>query len=453
MNQPSSRLDHPTRSQRAAWLKQSLCFLGGLGILSSGLGWTQAIASTETLVIPESPSPTSEVKPESFSVSPTKVPKSSPNRAAQTKPILQTASPKPNQPKVAPKPSVSRTQEAASPKVKLSAPKILDPATAKTEKSPILSQPKNIQLSPSVTSQGNNGYIDTTSYGNNTRQRGTSPSAVVLTERSTGCQTIAQNGQLSRGGCGTVAKTKSATTAAKTLAPRRIALASRETSRSQSVNQSVGSSSPQVQPIRLKSRPVSQEQVVSLQPIGRQGLSIGLEPLPRYNQAASMYAPTNPQQSRTDLIFPLPVVASITSAFGWRIHPIAGTGRMHNGTDIGAPQGTPVVASYAGEVSQANWLGGYGLTVVLRHLEGTQESLYAHLSEIYVQPGEWVEQGTVIGRVGSTGYSTGPHLHFEWRHLTEQGWVAVDAGLHLEYALENLIRTMQIAQTTANPEG
>jgi murein DD-endopeptidase MepM/ murein hydrolase activator NlpD len=107
--------------------------------------------------------------------------------------------------------------------------------------------------------------------------------------------------------------------------------------------------------------------------------------------------------------------------------------------------GTPVLAAYPGEVATADWVGGYGLMVVLRHLDGTQESRYAHLSEIAVKPGERVEQGTVIGRAGSTGLSTGPHLHFEWRHLTERGWTAVDAGLHLEFALENLLQKMQVA--------
>ena len=125
---------------------------------------------------------------------------------------------------------------------------------------------------------------------------------------------------------------------------------------------------------------------------------------------------------------------------------------MHSGTDLGAPLGTPVLAAYRGEVAIADWLRGYGLTVTLRHEEGTQESRYAHLSEIFVQPGELIEQGTVIGLVGSTGNSTGPHLHFEWRHLTNSGWVAVDAGVHLEYAMENLIRSMQLAEASSDAQ-
>jgi murein DD-endopeptidase MepM/ murein hydrolase activator NlpD len=153
----------------------------------------------------------------------------------------------------------------------------------------------------------------------------------------------------------------------------------------------------------------------------------------------------------TSLIFPLSIPASISSAFGWRIHPISGTQRMHSGTDLAAPMGTPVLAAYPGEVATAESLGGYGLTVILRHLEGSQESRYAHLSQILVQPGQWVEQGTVIGLVGSTGFSTGPHLHFEWRHLTKQGWIAVDAGLHLQMAVDNMIRTLQNAQNQPNP--
>ncbi|MEA5509926.1 peptidoglycan DD-metalloendopeptidase family protein [Crocosphaera sp. UHCC 0190] len=463
MNQQSSlESSKRNRPKVSPWLKQGMSLLGGLGIISSGLGWTQAFALTETLVIPESPAPVT--KPEAISPSPVKIPKASPyvvpSGATQTKPTLQRTQFKPEEPKVAPKPSISPRQETAAPKVKLSAPKILDPATAKSDSSssinPVISQPQTIQLAPSVTIQGQNSYIDTTSYGKVPSQRATSPGSVVLTERSTGCQTVANNGQLLRVSCGPVARNQPTPTLAQPIAPRRVTLASRRQTIpvTVAVAQGLGSAPLQVQPLRIKNRPVSSEQVVSLQPIARQGFSIALEPIPRYNRAASMYAAaTGTPQGRTDLIFPLPVVASITSAFGWRTHPIAGTGRMHNGTDIGAPLGTPVLAAYAGEVLNADWLGGYGLAVTLRHLEGTQESLYAHLSEIYVQPGESVEQGTVIGRVGSTGYSTGPHLHFEWRHLTEEGWVAVDAGVHLEYALDNLMRAMQLAQSQNKPQG
>jgi murein DD-endopeptidase MepM/ murein hydrolase activator NlpD len=145
-------------------------------------------------------------------------------------------------------------------------------------------------------------------------------------------------------------------------------------------------------------------------------------------------------------MFPLAVPASITSIFGWRMHPISGDYRFHAGTDLGAPQGTPVVAAAKGEVVAADYWGGYGLIVVLRHEDNTQESRYAHLSDIFVRPGDKVEQGMVIGRVGSTGNSTGPHLHFEWRHRTDEGWVAVDAGESLKLSLAQFIRALQIAQ-------
>jgi murein DD-endopeptidase MepM/ murein hydrolase activator NlpD len=84
-----------------------------------------------------------------------------------------------------------------------------------------------------------------------------------------------------------------------------------------------------------------------------------------------------------------------------------------------------VIAVLSGRVTVADWLGGYGLTVIIEHNDQTQ-TLYAHLSELFVKPGDRIAQGEVLGRVGSTGNSTGPHLHFEMRHLTAQGWVAVD---------------------------
>lgn len=146
------------------------------------------------------------------------------------------------------------------------------------------------------------------------------------------------------------------------------------------------------------------------------------------------------------LLFPLSIPAPITSVFGWRIHPVTGGQRFHSGTDIGAPIGTPVLAAYAGQVAIADFLGGYGLAVTLSHNKGTEQTLYAHLSEIFVKPGEWVKQGMVIGRVGSTGLSTGPHLHFEFRQFTPEGWVALDAGAQLEYALAQLMQGFQVAQ-------
>ncbi|MGA7932086.1 MAG: peptidoglycan DD-metalloendopeptidase family protein [Kovacikia sp.] len=151
------------------------------------------------------------------------------------------------------------------------------------------------------------------------------------------------------------------------------------------------------------------------------------------------------------LIFPLPIPAPITSLFGWRNHPITGAQSFHSGTDLGAPMGTPVLAAYAGRVAIADLLGGYGLAVVVDHNKNTQQTLYGHLSEIFVKPGEWVKQGVAIGRVGSTGLSTGPHLHFEFRQLTPEGWVALDPGTQLEYALAQLIKTMGgVAQLPAN---
>lgn len=149
------------------------------------------------------------------------------------------------------------------------------------------------------------------------------------------------------------------------------------------------------------------------------------------------------------LLFPLSIPSAITSVFGWRIHPITGDQRLHTGTDLGAPMGTPVLAALTGRVIMADFFGGYGLAIALEHTNGSQQTLYAHLSEIFVKPGDVVKQGTVIGRVGSTGNSTGPHLHFEFRQQTpEGGWVAQDAGLSLEQAVAQLTKSMQVTQQT-----
>jgi murein DD-endopeptidase MepM/ murein hydrolase activator NlpD len=149
-------------------------------------------------------------------------------------------------------------------------------------------------------------------------------------------------------------------------------------------------------------------------------------------------------------IYPLTAPAPTTSSYGWRTHPITGSRRFHSGIDIGAPMGAPVVAAGSGTIVSAGWQGGYGKTIVIQH-NGVQQTLYGHLSEIFVQPGQRIEQGMLIGRVGSTGNSTGPHLHYEMRMSTADGWVAVDPGEEIKYALEDLRRTMPFAQKDLPP--
>ncbi|MBA3834875.1 MAG: M23 family metallopeptidase [Pseudomonadota bacterium] len=107
-----------------------------------------------------------------------------------------------------------------------------------------------------------------------------------------------------------------------------------------------------------------------------------------------------------------PVAGRITSGFGVRHHPILRFARFHGGIDFGAPSGSPIVAATDGIVVGAGWNGGYGRQVRVAH-EGGIVTTYSHMSSMAASPGETVRQGQVIGHVGSTGLSTGPHLHFE----------------------------------------
>ena len=109
-----------------------------------------------------------------------------------------------------------------------------------------------------------------------------------------------------------------------------------------------------------------------------------------------------------------PVDGGVTSGFGYRVHPIFHVRKMHTGIDIDADMGDPIRAASAGTVISAGWRGGYGKCVVISH-GGGLATLYGHLSTISVSLGDRVKRGEVIGKVGSTGYSTGPHLHFEVR--------------------------------------
>jgi murein DD-endopeptidase MepM/ murein hydrolase activator NlpD len=127
-------------------------------------------------------------------------------------------------------------------------------------------------------------------------------------------------------------------------------------------------------------------------------------------------------------LFPLIGSAVTTSNFGWRLHPLLGSWIMHSGRDLAAPEGTPVVAALAGTVVSSGPAGGYGLAIEIDHGSVNRRTLYGHLSELYVKEGARVRQGEVIARVGSTGLSTGPHLHFEMRVPQDGGWVAIDPG-------------------------
>jgi hypothetical protein len=104
----------------------------------------------------------------------------------------------------------------------------------------------------------------------------------------------------------------------------------------------------------------------------------------------------------------------VASSFGWRRHPISGRHALHEGLDFPAPKGTPIYAASGGVVSEARYMTGYGKLVEINHGNG-MSTRYAHASSIVVKLGDVVEKGQLIARVGSTGQSTGSHLHFEVR--------------------------------------
>jgi len=106
--------------------------------------------------------------------------------------------------------------------------------------------------------------------------------------------------------------------------------------------------------------------------------------------------------------------ARVSSNFGIRSHPVLGGRRQHNGIDLASPTGTPVYATADGRVDMAQWFSSYGLYIQINH-GGELETRYAHLSALSVSPGQQVRKGDLIGYVGSTGRSTGPHLHYEVR--------------------------------------
>lgn len=116
--------------------------------------------------------------------------------------------------------------------------------------------------------------------------------------------------------------------------------------------------------------------------------------------------------------FMKPIAGSITSPFGWRIHPIFKSRTFHSGVDIGGVYLSPIKASNSGKVIYSGWYGGYGKVVIVDHGHFNSRpttTLYAHMDRCHVEVGDYVVKGQSLGAEGTTGYSTGPHLHFEVR--------------------------------------
>lgn len=460
---------------------QGLGWIGGLGVLSSGFVGAQTAPNPDTIgggATQEAPpsvilelapaAPETAVTVPERETAPAVVPQPSASEPEPTG-VKQPSAPQPEQ-------SAVRNRRSAP---ALRQNPIPERGSAALLKQPTLYPPNLSTPTPgrssslggesaTATKDYNNRYIDPTDYNiGATTPSYEEPASVVLSERSTGCQRVLKNGQgLSGGLCGIA---------------RQVLVSKKDTysvHNPRLVNQSVALISPQ----QVPGKSPQTVEMGSIR-VSNSGIRVSNNRRTRYSPSQVAYAPhshrtnnVNSAQSskstattalnyyyhstrptgrlgngNTSIIFPLSIPAPITSLFGWRIHPITGNQRFHSGTDLGAPLGTPVLAAYAGQVATADWMGGYGLAVILQHNKATEETRYAHLSEIFVQPGEWVEQGSVIGRVGSTGNSTGPHLHFEFRQLTTDGWVAQDPGMQLEYAFAQLMQALQTAQSTPQP--
>lgn len=146
-------------------------------------------------------------------------------------------------------------------------------------------------------------------------------------------------------------------------------------------------------------------------------------------------------------VWPVPGYMRISSPFGMRTHPITGVYKLHTGTDISAPFGATFVAANSGIVTKASYNAAYGNMVILDHGGGIS-TLYAHGSEILVEVGQTISQGTPVLKVGSTGYSTGPHAHFEIRIDGEY----VNPLDYLQQIEENTQNNSEIVELDSNEE-
>ena len=421
--QPFSEISslHPPKGQSHLLLLQGLGYLLPLSLLSGGAVIAQSSSPSAVEPLPSlnqsqpnaplEPIQASEripqkpALPDYESVSPLRVNEpekpstaSKPKEESETKPKL-----KPIQPLVN-SPSNSTPEESSPPETAPSQPtspnvaESVQPSQA-TSQNDLPSENSNVPIwqKEGQTATGDSqDFVDFNGYPE-TGENSLPAPRVEVSDRAENCTTVVENGKLVSGSCN----------------------ASQEQTESQQAAVDVE---------KLPALPKNFQQPSS----------------PPRNEARSTYTPPEdlpqlklPGNGDSALMFPLARSMPVSSGYGWRIHPIYGNRRFHTGTDFTAPEGTPVVATKSGRVVLADYTSGYGLIVGLRH-DAKNESRYAHLSQIHVKSGQWVEQGTVIGRVGNTGLSTGPHLHFEWRIRKGSRWIAVNAGKQLLMAKGNL---------------
>lgn len=369
-----------------------VCLLGGASLLSSSVAFTALPARANPEVEGEAPTPVESVPaiaPAETSAEALLTPHVTANPAVEAAPV----EPQPSAHGVSPE-ELLQPHVTANPTVETA------PAAPSVE----IIAPETPADYADAPGSVDGVFIDPTDYSLGATASPSGP-AVIFSDRSTGCQLTVGQGQ--------------------------------------AIPNQVCSSAPAVASQNLEQAGQGSDGGgLSIGPvtIGGSGITVGGTTVVSREYFNERIRPLNLlRRGAEEFVFPLATPAPITSLFGWRTHPIFGDRRFHSGTDLGAPTGTPVLATKDGEVSVAEYLGGYGNTVILRHEDGTQETRYAHLSQILVDTGEKVKQGDVVGLVGSTGNSTGPHLHFELRELTAQGWVLIDPDELMNQTVASLI--------------
>ncbi|MDB9528343.1 peptidoglycan DD-metalloendopeptidase family protein [Oscillatoria sp. CS-180] len=394
------------RSSRSDRRLMQLLLLGGVGLTGSASVLAALPAQAQTEVDIEAPAAV-ETSPPLAPVETTAEALLKPQVTAT--PVIEPTAPAPAF-KASPSPAEANaeasSEPAAAPSVELAPAESTIPAPS-------------VSVELETRESYNGSFIDPTDYSLGATASPDRPS-LVFTDRSTGCQFTLPEGQFS----------PSRVCGGNALTAEQVANGEHLVGAAEGTNENVAYS----QGSGFSAGPIN---------IGSSGVTFGNTTVVSREYFNERLRPLNMlRRGMEEFVFPLAVPSPITSLFGWRTHPIFGDRRFHTGTDLGAPEGTPVVATKDGEVHVADYLGGYGLTVILRHDDGSLETRYAHLSRLLVRPGEIVQQGDVIGLVGSTGNSTGPHLHFELRELTAQGWVILNPDQLLGYTAGSLVNVL-----------